>query len=205
MVFSSLIWAISNPMRNIGIIINDIQRFFASLSKIVDIYYALPNIVNEHTVTDKRRYESSIEFDHVRFKYDSAIVLDDISFTVEPGETVAIMGATGSGKTTIINLIPRFYDVAEGRVLVDGVDVRQLELDELRGNIGMATQDVLLFSDTIDGNIAYGDPDLPEEDAMGYAELAAAHDFITKMPEGYDTVVGERGVGLSGGKSSVLP
>lgn len=175
------------------------------MSKIVDIYYARPNIVNEHTVTDKRRYEGRIEFDHVRFKYDSAIVLDDISFTVEPGETVAIMGATGSGKTTIINLIPRFYDVAEGRVLVDGVDVRQLELDELRGNIGMATQDVLLFSDTIDGNIAYGDPDLPEEDAMGYAELAAAHDFITKMPEGYDTVVGERGVGLSGGKSSVLP
>ncbi len=200
MAFSSLIWAISNPMRNIGIIINDIQRFFASLSKIVDIYYARPNIVNEHTVTDKRRYEGRIEFDHVRFKYDSAIVLDDISFTVEPGETVAIMGATGSGKTTIINLIPRFYDVAEGRVLVDGVDVRQLELDELRGNIGMATQDVLLFSDTIDGNIAYGDPDLPEEDAMGYAELAAAHDFITKMPEGYDTVVGERGVGLSGGQ-----
>ncbi|OMD76020.1 ABC transporter ATP-binding protein [Paenibacillus odorifer] len=200
MAFSSLIWAISNPMRNIGIIINDIQRFFASLSKIVDIYYARPNTVNEHTVTDKRRYEGRIEFDHVRFKYDSAIVLDDISFTVEPGETVAIMGATGSGKTTIINLIPRFYDVAEGRVLVDGVDVRQLELDELRGNIGMATQDVLLFSDTIDGNIAYGDPDLPEEDAMGYAELAAAHDFITKMPEGYDTVVGERGVGLSGGQ-----
>lgn len=200
MAFSSLIWAISNPMRNIGIIINDIQRFFASLSKIIDIYYARPNIVNAHTPIDKRRYEGRIEFDHVRFKYDSAIVLDDVSFTVEPGETIAIMGSTGSGKTTIINLIPRFYDVAEGRVLVDGVDVRELELDELRGNIGMATQDVLLFSDTIDGNIAYGDPDLSEEDAIGYAELAAAHDFITKMPEGYDTVVGERGVGLSGGQ-----
>lgn len=198
--FSSLIWAISNPMRNIGIIINDIQRFFASLSKIIDIYYAKPNIVNEHKSTDKRRYEGRIEFDHVRFKYDSAIVLDDVSFTVEPGETIAIMGSTGSGKTTIINLIPRFYDVAEGRVLVDGVDVRKLELDELRDNIGMATQDVLLFSDTIDGNIAYGDPDLPEEDAISFAELAAAHDFITKMPEGYDTVVGERGVGLSGGQ-----
>lgn len=198
--FSSLIWAISNPMRNIGIIINDIQRFFASLSKIIDIYYAKPNIVNEHKSTDKRRYEGRIAFDHVRFKYDSAIVLDDVSFTVEPGETIAIMGSTGSGKTTIINLIPRFYDVAEGRVLVDGVDVRKLELDELRDNIGMATQDVLLFSDTIDGNIAYGDPDLPEEDAINFAELAAAHDFITKMPEGYDTVVGERGVGLSGGQ-----
>ncbi|MEK3986448.1 ABC transporter ATP-binding protein [Paenibacillus sp. FSL K6-3166] len=198
--FSSLIWAISNPMRNIGIIINDIQRFFASLSKIIDIYYAKPNIVNEHMSTNKRRYEGRIEFDHVRFKYDSAIVLDDVSFTVEPGETIAIMGSTGSGKTTIINLIPRFYDVAEGRVLVDGVDVRKLELDELRDNIGMATQDVLLFSDTIDGNIAYGDPDLPEKDAISFAELAAAHDFITKMPEGYDTVVGERGVGLSGGQ-----
>lgn len=198
--FSSLIWAVSNPMRNIGIIINDIQRFFASLSKIIDIYYAKPNIVNEHKSTDKRRYEGRIAFDHVRFKYDSAIVLDDVSFTVEPGETIAIMGSTGSGKTTIINLIPRFYDVAEGRVLVDGVDVRKLELDELRDNIGMATQDVLLFSDTIDGNIAYGDPGLPEEDAISFAELAAAHDFITKMPEGYDTVVGERGVGLSGGQ-----
>lgn len=198
--FSSLIWAISNPMRNIGIIINDIQRFFASLSKIVDIYYARPTIVNEHNPVHKRRYEGRIEFQNVRFKYDSALVLDDVSFTVEPGETVAIMGSTGAGKTTVINLIPRFYDVSSGRVLVDGVDVRELELDELRGNIGMATQDVLLFSDTIDGNIAYGDPELPEEEVMDYAQLAAAHDFITKMPEGYDTVVGERGVGLSGGQ-----
>ncbi|MDQ0191722.1 ATP-binding cassette subfamily B protein [Paenibacillus wynnii] len=198
--FSSLIWAVSNPMRNIGIIINDIQRFFASLTKIVEIYYAKPGIVNEHKVITKRRYEGRITFDHVRFKYDSATVLDDVSFTVEPGETIAIMGPTGSGKTTLINLIPRFYDISGGRVLVDGVDVRELELDELRGNIGMATQDVLLFSDTIDGNIAYGDPDLPEEEAMEYAELAAAHDFISRMPEGYDTVVGERGVGLSGGQ-----
>lgn len=198
--FSSLIWAVSNPMRNIGIIINDIQRFFASLSKIVDIYYARPAIANDHNAGDIRRYEGRIEFEHVRFKYDSATVLDDVSFTIEPGETIAIMGATGSGKTSLINLIPRFYDVSGGRVLVDGRDVRELELDELRGNIGMATQDVLLFSDTIDGNIAYGDPELPEEEAQAYAGLAAAHDFIVKMPEGYDTVVGERGVGLSGGQ-----
>jgi ATP-binding cassette subfamily B protein len=127
-------------------------------------------------------------------------VLEDISYKVEPGETIAIMGATGSGKTTLINLIPRFYDVANGRVLVDGTDVRKLELDELRGNIGVATQDVLLFSDTIDGNISYGDPDLPEEDVMKFAQLAAAHDFIGKMPDSYDTIIGERGVGLSGGQ-----
>ncbi|WP_039835252.1 ABC transporter ATP-binding protein, partial [Paenibacillus sonchi] len=198
--FSSLVWAVSNPMRNIGIIINDIQRFFASLTKIVEIYYARPAIVNEHQATTKRRYDGRITFEHVTFKYDSATVLDDVSFTVEPGETIAIMGSTGAGKTTLINLIPRFYDVSGGRVLVDGIDVRELELDELRGNIGMATQDVLLFSDTIDGNIAYGDPELPEEEVVAYAGLAAAHDFIVKMPEGYDTVVGERGVGLSGGQ-----
>lgn len=198
--FSSLIWAVSNPMRNIGIIINDIQRFFASLSKIVDIFYANPKIVNEHKAINKRRYEGRITFDHVSFKYDSATILDDVSFEVKPGETLAIMGSTGAGKTTIINLIPRLYDVSAGRVLVDGVDVRNLELDELRENIGIATQDVLLFSETIDGNIVYGDPDISEEEAIGYAELAAAHDFIVKMPEGYDTVVGERGVGLSGGQ-----
>jgi ATP-binding cassette subfamily B protein len=198
--FSSLIWAVSNPMRNIGMIINDFQRFFASTAKILEIYYAKPKIVNEHRSGRKRRYDGHIRFDRVTFRYDGANVLHDVSFTVQPGETLAIMGATGSGKTTIVNLIPRFYDVAEGRVLIDGVDVRELELDELRGNIGIATQDVLLFSDTIDGNIAYGDPDLPEEETYRYARLAAAHDFIVKMPEGYDTIVGERGVGLSGGQ-----
>jgi ATP-binding cassette subfamily B protein len=198
--FSVLIWGLSNPMRNIGIIINDFQRFFASLHKIIEVYYAHPGIVNNHKATVKRRYHGRIQFDNVSFKYDNVTVLDNISFTVEPGETIAIMGATGSGKTSLINLIPRFYDVAKGRVLVDGTDVRKLELDELRGNIGVATQDVLLFSDTIDGNLAYGDPDMPEEDVMKFAKLAAAHDFIRKMPDGYDTIVGERGVGLSGGQ-----
>lgn len=198
--FSALIWAISNPMRNIGIIINDIQRFFASLSKIIEVYYAKPSIVNEHKSIENRRYDGRIEFKHVSFKYDRVKVLDNVSFKIEPGETVAIMGSTGSGKTSLVNLIPRFYDVSDGGVLVDGIDVRQLELDELRGNIGVATQDVLLFSDTIDGNIAFGDPELPEENTIEYAQLAAADDFITRMPEGYDTIVGERGVGLSGGQ-----
>ncbi|WP_308634963.1 ABC transporter ATP-binding protein [Paenibacillus silvisoli] len=198
--FSALIWGLSNPMRNIGIVINDIQRFFASLTKIIEVYYAHPDIVNEHSAVDKQRYQGRILFENVSFKYDSATVLDNINFQIEPGETIAIMGATGSGKTTLINLIPRFYDATKGRVLVDGVDVRKLPVDELRTSIGVATQDVLLFSDTIDGNIAYGDPDMPEEEVEKYAKLAAAHDFIGKMPEGYNTIVGERGVGLSGGQ-----
>ncbi|RAP77734.1 ABC transporter ATP-binding protein [Paenibacillus montanisoli] len=198
--FSALIWGLSNPMRSIGIVINDIQRFFASLAKIIEVYYANPDIVNEHKTEVKRRYQGRIQFENVSFKYDGATVLENISFKIEPGETIAIMGATGSGKTTLINLIPRFYDVTNGRVLVDGTDVRKLGLDELRCNIGVATQDVLLFSDTIDGNIAYGDPDMPEEDVMKFAKLAAAHDFIRKMPEDYNTIVGERGVGLSGGQ-----
>ncbi|CAI6083238.1 ABC transporter ATP-binding protein [Cohnella sp. JJ-181] len=202
--FSALIWAISNPMRNIGMIINDIQRFFASLTKVVEIYYAQPKIAGERKADAGKRYGGSIRFDHVTFKYDSATVLSDVSFTVHPGETVAIMGPTGAGKTTIVNLIPRFYDVAEGRVLIDGVDVRELDLGELRGNVGIATQDVLLFSDTIDGNVAFGDPELPEDDTVRYAKLAAADDFIRKMPEGYDTIIGERGVGLSGGQKQRL-
>lgn len=198
--FSALIWGLSNPMRNIGIIINDFQRFFASVTKIMEVYYARPEIANEHKRVGTKRFAGEIRFENVSFKYDSVKVLDNISFSVAPGETVAIMGATGSGKTSLINLIPRFYDVSEGQVLVDGIDVRKIELDELRGNIGIATQDVLLFSDTIDGNIAYGNPDLPEEETVAFARLAAAHDFIAKMPQGYDTVVGERGVGLSGGQ-----
>jgi ATP-binding cassette, subfamily B, multidrug efflux pump len=202
--FSALIWAISNPMRNIGIIINDIQRFFASLTKIVEIYYAKPGIVNEHNPVTKKHYAGHIRFDQVSFRYDNATVLHNVSFTIEPGETVAIMGPTGSGKTTIVNLIPRFYDVTEGRILVDGVDVRELELDELRSNIGIATQDVLLFSDTIDGNIAFGNPELPEEQTRHYAQLAAAHEFINRIPEGYDTIIGERGIGLSGGQKQRL-
>ncbi len=199
--FTALIWAVSQPLRNIGMIINDFQRFFASLAKIVEIDHAKPKIANEHAPSaTQRRYEGRIQFDRVTFKYDSATVLSDVSFTLNPGETLAIMGPTGSGKTTIVNLIPRFYDVDSGSVLIDGVDVRKLKLEELRGNVGIATQDVLLFSDTIDGNVAFGDPELPEEETVKYARLAAADDFIRRMPEGYDTIIGERGVGLSGGQ-----
>lgn len=198
---SGLIWAIANPVRNLGIYVNDLQRFMASAMKIIEIYYSHPKIVDRVDAVDSpERLKGEIEFKNVTFKYGNKTVLDDVSFVVKPGETVAIMGETGSGKTTLINLIPRFYDVAEGEVLVDGVNVRFRKLKQLRENIGMATQDVLLYSDTIDGNIAYGDSDMPEEDVVKYAQLAAADGFIRKMPDGYETLIGERGVGLSGGQ-----
>ena len=198
---SGLVWAIANPVRNLGVYVNDLQRFMASAMKIIDIYYAKPLIADRPDAVEcTDRLNGEIEFRDVTFKYGNKVVLDDISFKINPGETVAIMGETGSGKTSLINLIPRFYDVNSGEVLVDGINVKLRKLKQLRQNIGMATQDVLLFSDTIDGNIAYGNSQMPEEDVKHYAKLAAAGEFIDKMPDGYDTVVGERGVGLSGGQ-----
>lgn len=198
---SGLIWAVSNPMRMLGMYVNDFQRFMASAMKVVEIYYAQPRILDREDAVDiGDRLEGRVEFRNVTFRFGDKTVLDDISFTIEPGETVAIMGETGSGKTTLINMIPRFQDPDSGEVLVDGVNVRFRKLRQLRHNIGMATQDVLLFSDTIDGNIAYGDSDMPEEDVKNYARLAAADSFIKETSDGYETIIGERGVGLSGGQ-----
>ncbi|MBQ8411453.1 MAG: ABC transporter ATP-binding protein [Ruminiclostridium sp.] len=199
--FSGLIWTISNPMRTLGNIVNDYQRFTASANKIIELYYAHPAIIDRADAVELgRRVEGKIEFRNVTFAYGKNEILKDISFTVNPGEKVAIMGATGSGKTTLINLIPRIYDVTGGEILVDGINVRMMKLKELRGSIGIATQDVLLYSDTIDGNICFGNVDLPEEEVKKYAQCADAHNFILKTSDGYDTIIGERGVGLSGGQ-----
>ena len=199
--FSGLIWTLSNPMRTLGNIVNDLQRFSASANKIIEIYYGSPRIVDRNDAVDKPgRFDGKVEFDHVSFSYGDTKVLDDISFTVEPGQTVVIMGETGSGKTTLAELIPRIYDVQGGEVRVDGVNVSRLKLKQLRHNIGFATQDVLLYSDTIDGNISFGDSGMSEEDVVKYAKAADADNFVRKLSDGYETIVGERGVGLSGGQ-----
>jgi ATP-binding cassette subfamily B protein len=127
-------------------------------------------------------------------------VLTDVSLTAEPGETIAVLGATGSGKSSLIHLIPRFYDVSRGRVLVDGVDIRELPLDQLRSQVGIAMQEAVLFSGTIRDNIRYGRSDAGDEEVITAARAAQAHDFIQGLPQGYDTMVGQRGVNLSGGQ-----
>jgi ATP-binding cassette subfamily B protein len=127
-------------------------------------------------------------------------VLQDISFEAKPGEIIALMGATGSGKSTIINLIPRFYDVSEGRILIDGIDIRDITLDSLRSGIGIVLQETQLFGATIRENLAFGAPDVTLDEIKEAAKAASAHDFILSFPDGYETVVGERGVTLSGGQ-----
>ncbi len=199
--FSGLIWTLSNPMRNVGTLINDLQRFMASASKIIEVYYSRPFIVDRADAKEMpERLRGDIEFKNVSFSYDETEVLKNVSFKVRAGETVAIMGETGSGKTTLANLIPRLYDPKKGEVLVDGVNVRFIKLETLRKNIGMAMQDVLLWSDTIEGNIAFGDSDMPDEDIKKFAVAADADEFIQEQSDGYDTIIGERGVGLSGGQ-----
>ena len=161
---------------------------------------AEPDIKLPAHPVEKNHLEGSVVFDHVDYSTDGEAILKDVSFKVEKGHSVGIIGNTGSGKTTIMNLLCRFYDVTGGKVLVDGTDVRDMDMYNLRENIGMAMQDVFLFSDTIEGNIAYGDPECPFEKVEAAAKLADADGFIRQMPDGYDTIVGERGVGLSGGQ-----
>ena len=194
------LWMLNSPLRQAGWIINDLQRFLTAIEKIYKVYTTEPDIKQPEHVVEKRKLKGSVTFDHVNYYTNDDTVLKDISFHVEPGQTVGIIGATGSGKSSLVNLICRFYDVNQGRVLVDDIDVRNLILQTLRGNIGIAMQDVFLFSDTIEGNIAYGNPDCTFEQVQAAAKIANADEFIREMPEGYDTIIGERGVGLSGGQ-----
>ena len=199
-IFTQLSWALSNPMRQLGNLINDTQRFATSATKIMELYYGRPHIADRPDAVDHDDMKGAIAFKNVTFHFDRQEVLHDISFAVKPGQILAIMGPTGSGKTTIINLLARCYDVSSGSVEVDGCDVKNWKLQQLRRHLGVATQDVFLFSDTVDGNIAFGNQALTEDQVHAYARIADADEFISKLSEGYDTLIGERGVGLSGGQ-----
>lgn len=206
--FNGLLFLMSNPMRQSGWLINDIQRFFASAERILDLLIQRSRVVSpEGGITGPIR--GDVEFRHVSFSYPDFSLrasvranpaLNDVSFSVKAGQTIGIIGLTGSGKSTLIQMVTRFYDPTAGEVLLDGVDLRKYDLNALRRNIGLVSQEVFLFSDTAEGNVAYGDPEMPLEAVVHAAKVAEADAFIRKMPEGYDTIVGERGVGLSGGQ-----
>ena len=199
-LFLSLAWALNEPMNMVGMIVNTSQRFMASVEKIQDLYYSDINIESPAEDKSPETVTGRIELRDVSLNYGSTRVLDHVSLKIEPGQTVGIMGPTGSGKTSLINLIARFADVSEGAVLVDGVDVRDYNLQKLRGSIGMTMQDVFLFSDTVESNIAYGVPDAPMEVIEEAARIADVNSFVKYMPDRYDTIIGERGTGLSGGQ-----
>lgn len=198
--FNSFIWALNNPLRMSGWIINDIQRFCASAEKIIAFLENEPAIKSEECAVEKERISGHVEFRNVSFSYGDEKVLENISFKTRPGQTIAIIGPTGSGKSTLVNLICRFYDCTAGEVLIDDIDIRKMNVRKLRESVAVAMQDIFLFSDTIEGNIAYGVPRASMKQVQWAAELAGAQDFIQNFSEGYDTIIGERGVGLSGGQ-----
>ena len=194
------LWMLNTPLRMAGWWINDVHRFTTSVEKIYTTYSAQPQIKRPKNPVPHKKMEGNVAFRNVSYRADDEDILQDISFEAKKGETIGIIGTTGAGKSTVMNLLCRFFDATDGEVLVDGINVKDLDMYELRQNIGIAMQDVFLFSDTIEGNIAYGRPDCSFEEVKRVAKMADANLFIQNLPDGYDTIVGERGVGLSGGQ-----
>ncbi len=187
----------------LSMIVMRISRAEASAVRIHEVLDSEPAIENKDDAIMNSEAVGRVEFEDVTFSYgehEEEPVLTSVSFTAEPGETVAVMGATGSGKTSLVHLIPRFYDVDSGRITVDHMDVRDMDKAALRSKVGVAMQESVLFSGSIRDNIRYGRPDASDEQVIAAAKMAQAHDFITGFPEGYDSVVGQRGVNLSGGQ-----
>lgn len=188
-------------MEMVGWLSNDFAAAIASNGKIQKIFREKPEIASPEGAEPMERMRGEICFDHVDFAINGKEILKDVSFTVPAGSTLGIMGMTGAGKSSVVNLIQRFYDAASGQVLIDGKDVRSLSLSDLRRQISVVMQDVFLFSDTIEDNIKTGNRDAAEWESVERASVCAdAHGFIMKLTEQYDTIIGERGVGLSGGQ-----
>jgi ATP-binding cassette, subfamily B, multidrug efflux pump len=204
--FNSYLAFLLMPLIQIGFLAAQISRAGASAVRVFELLDTPLELTDAPDAVVLPPLQGRVEFRDVSFRYAGAesSILKGVSFVIEPGQTVALLGTTGSGKSTIINLIPRFYDVTGGAVLVDGHDVRKLTLSSLRGQIGLVLQEALLFSGTVRSNIAYGRPDATLEQVQAAAEAAQAARFISELPQGYDTVIGERGVGLSGGQRQRL-
>jgi ABC-type multidrug transport system fused ATPase/permease subunit len=193
------------PLRSLGMWVGQAQRATAAGERIFEIMDAPEEIADKPDAIDLPQGGGDLRFESVSFEYmDDRPVLEDVDLAVPAGRTIALIGHTGSGKTTLTSLVPRFYDVTAGRVLVDGADVRDVKLQSLRRAIGVISQDPFLFSATVRENITFGAPELTDEEVERVARLAQAHEFVERLPDGYDTVIGERGITLSGGQRQRL-
>ena len=201
--FNGLMWAFTNPINMFGHLVDNTQNFSASADRLYELWKVPAFVTNKEDSIDNgdEPINGKVEFRNVNFGYNSTNqVLKNVSFTINPGMTVGILGPTGAGKSTLANLLCRFYDVSEGSVLIDDKDIRDYNLQYLRKNIGITMQEAFLFSDTVEGNICFGNVDATMDMVEKASELARVKDFIGDLTDGYDTIVGERGVGLSGGQ-----
>ncbi len=200
-IFGQYVGMLYQPVGSLARINDTIQRSLAAAERIFEILDEEPKIKDAENAIELENVQGRVEFDHVDFSYDNSDeVLKDICIKAEPGQIIALVGKSGAGKTSIVNLIPRFYDTDRGRVLIDGIDVRQIKQKSLRRNVAMVLQDTFLFNGTIKENIRYGKLDATDEEIIEAAKTANAHEFIEQLPNGYDTEIGERGVKLSGGQ-----
>jgi subfamily B ATP-binding cassette protein MsbA len=200
-LFLVCIFSLVHPIKELSQVNNAIQEGMAAAERVFAVLDSESEIRDSGTGEPLEMVKGEVEFRNVSFGYQpEELVLQDVNLKVEPGEVVALVGASGSGKSTLVDLIPRFYEPQQGQILVDGRDIRQLSLSHLRKAMGIVTQEVILFNDTVRNNIAYGIENLPEEDIVAAAQAANAHDFISQLPEGYETFIGDRGVKLSGGE-----
>ena len=199
--FNTYVLQLVGPMRRLGFLVTGITEAQASGERVFEILDARSEVEDRPDARPLGHIEGRVAFEDVSFGYlADRPVLESVSFVAEPGQIIALLGPTGSGKTTITNLIPRFYDVTQGAITVDGTDIRDVTLESLRSQIGIVMQETLLFGNTVRENIAFGRPDATQEEIERVARAAAAHEFIIGFPNGYDTEVGERGVTLSGGQ-----
>ena len=201
MVFNTLIAQLIQPVRMFGWLVSMVQRASASGQRIFEIIDTQSDVTDAPGSQVLPPLQGHVRMEKVSFSYDNRIyVLEDVDLDVQPGQTIAILGSTGSGKSSLINLVPRFYDPQKGRILIDGHDLRDVTIDSLRRQIGIVLQETFLFNESLRNNISYGRPEASLEEIIEAAKAAKIHDFISTLPQGYDTVVGERGVGLSGGQ-----
>jgi ATP-binding cassette, subfamily B, multidrug efflux pump len=199
--FTTYLAQLASPVRRLGQIVPALAVASAAGARVFEILDTQSDVRDAPDAIPLPPMSGNVRFEHVSFAYAGRLaVLDDISFEAQPGQVIALIGMTGAGKSTVINLIPRFYDVTGGRITIDGYDIRKVTLSSLRDQIGIVLQDTMLFATTIRENIAFGRPDAHEEAIVEAARAAQAHDFISALPDGYETLVGERGVTLSGGQ-----